>query len=37
MGNNGIGELLETLAAIERAFDLEAGAGVAAAQKTWQE
>ena len=36
MGNNGIGELLETLAAIEGAFDLEAGAGVAAAQKSWQ-
>ena len=36
MGNNSIGELLETLAAIEQAFDLEIGAGLAAAQKTWQ-
>ncbi|MCJ7701528.1 MAG: alanine--glyoxylate aminotransferase family protein [Anaerolineales bacterium] len=36
MGNNSIGELLETLAAIEQAFDLEIGAGLAAAQKAWQ-
>lgn len=36
MGNNGIGELLETLAAIESAFDLEAGTGVATAQNIWQ-
>ena len=37
MGNNGIAELLTTLAAIETGFDLEAGKGVAAAQKAWQE
>jgi alanine-glyoxylate transaminase / serine-glyoxylate transaminase / serine-pyruvate transaminase len=37
MGNTGIGELLETMAAIEGAFCLEAGVGVVAAQKVWQE
>jgi alanine-glyoxylate transaminase/serine-glyoxylate transaminase/serine-pyruvate transaminase len=36
MGNTGIGELLETLAAIEQAYDLEIGAGLTAVQKAWQ-
>lgn len=37
MGNTGIGEVLQTLSALEAALDLTPGKGVAATQRSWQE
>jgi alanine-glyoxylate transaminase/serine-glyoxylate transaminase/serine-pyruvate transaminase len=35
MGSNGIGEVLQTLSAIEKALNLTTGSGVAAANQVW--
>ena len=35
MGNCEFGDLLETLAALEQAFGMEPGLGLATAQKAW--
>jgi len=37
MGVDGIGEILQTLSAIEQSLDIKTGAGVAAAQSHWME
>jgi len=35
MGSNGIGEVLQTLSAIEKALDIKTGSGVTAANQLW--